>query len=200
LPDHLHFRPAGPQDRAALFSICLLTAASGEDATGRYSDPDYPGLVWAVPYLDFAPRHCFVVDEGGTAIGFVVGTPDTLSFERRLEAGWWPGLRRHYAGRAPRAELDSRVLDYIRAPEASDPAIVARYPAHLHINLLAPARSGGWGRKLIEAELESLRDAGASGVHLGVSDINHRAIGFYRHVGFTELSRSPGAVWFGRQL
>ena len=192
-------RNAGPQDREALFRICLLTADSGQDATALYSDPDYPGLVWSVPYLDFDPAHAFVLDNDGDILGYVVGTSDTFAFERKLDAQWWPFLAEKYAGREPQAKLDAMVLNRIATPPHSDETIARHYPAHLHINLLPPAQSGGWGRRLIEAELESLRKAGASGVHLGVSLTNDRAMGFYRHVGFEEIARSQ-AVWFARSL
>lgn len=199
MSDLPHIRPAGPQDREALFSICLKTADSGVDATALYSDPHYPGQVWSVPYLEFAPEHCFVVDEGGMAVGFVVGTADTAAFERQLDAKWWPMLRSLYAGRKPEARLDANVLDRIATPPHSDPTLIARFPAHLHINVLPHVQSGGWGRKLIEAELDSLRRAGAPAVHLGVSPTNERAIGFYRHVGFERIDRRDG-VWFGMAL
>jgi ribosomal protein S18 acetylase RimI-like enzyme len=189
-------RNARPEDREALFRVCLLTADAGEDASGLYSDPDYPGLVWSVPYLDFAPDHAFVLDHDGAVLGYVVGTPDTAAYERKLDEVWWPALARTYAGRQPKARLDPVVLDRIAIPVHSDPALVARYPATLHINLLPPAQSGGWGRRLIEAELNSLRIAGAPAVHLGVSLTNDRAMGFYRHVGFDEITRGS-AVWFG---
>lgn len=199
MPDLPYIRPARRQDREALFSICLRTADAGEDASALYSDPDYPGQVWAVPYLEFAPEHCFVVDEGGVAVGFVVGTPDTNTYERRLDEQWWPTLRQQYADRRPMAELDPMVLDRIAIPRHSAPDLVASFPAHLHINLLPHVQSGGWGRKLIEAELDSLRRAGAPAVHLGVSPINDRAIGFYRHVGFKQIARNDG-LWFGMVL
>jgi ribosomal protein S18 acetylase RimI-like enzyme len=199
MPDLPHIRPAGPQDRQALFSICVKTADSGVDASALYSDPDYPGLVWSVPYLEFCPQHCFVVDEGGTAVGFVVGTADTAAYERRLDEEWWPALRPLYANRQAIAKLDHAVLDRIASPKHSAPDLIERFPAHLHINLLPLVQSGGWGRKLIEAELDSLRRAHAPAVHLGVSPTNQRAIGFYRHVGFEQIPRSDG-VWFGMTL
>jgi ribosomal protein S18 acetylase RimI-like enzyme len=200
MPEQPRLRPARPQDRRALFEICLKTAAHGADASTLYSDPDYPGLVWSVPYLEFAPAHCFVVDLAGTAVGFVVGAPDTIAFERRLDRDWWPGLRERYAGRQPVAPLDHRVLDHIRSPEQSTGEIVTAYPAHLHINLLPPVQAGGWGRKLIEAELDSLRAAGVPAVHLGVSRFNPRAIGFYEHVGFTRLAAEGDGIIYGMQL
>ena len=192
-------RQGQPRDRAALFEICLRTADTGADATALYSDPDYPGQVWSAPYLELEPRHCFVLDSGGEAVGYVVGTPDTMAFEARLEREWWPALRVRYGDRQPVAAFDGRVLEAIRTPE-SEGELARRYPAHLHINLLPAFQSGGWGRKLIEAELDSLRRVGAPAVFLGVGLTNARAIGFYAHVGFERVEGPANALWFARQL
>ena len=192
-------RQARPEDRAALFSICLLTADAGGDASTLYSDPDYPGLIWSVPYLEFEPEHAFVLDDNGTITGYVVGARDTRAFERQLDAHWWPKLAQKYADRKGTAKFDSKVLDHIRQPSHARAALCDEYPAHLHINLLPPAQSGGWGRKLIEAELNSLRNAGAKALHLGLSLTNDRAYGFYKHIGLTEIGRDD-AIWMGIRL
>lgn len=192
-------RQARPEDRAALFSICLLTADSGADASALYSDPDYPGLVWSVPYLDFAPEHAFVLEDDDAVIGYVLGATDTEAFERRLDADWWPMLAEKYAGREATAKQDKGVLDRIRQPRHSDASLLKRYPAHLHINLLPAAQSGGWGRKMIETELDSLRKAGARAMHLGLSLTNDRAYGFYKHIGLDEIGRDD-AIFMGKQL
>ncbi|PXA98959.1 GNAT family N-acetyltransferase [Nostoc sp. 3335mG] len=195
----MHIRPARPEDRQALFSICLLTANAGTDASALYSDPDYPGLVWSVPYFDFAPNHAFVLADGDEVLGYVVGTPDTQAFEQRLDQEWWPALAKKYAGRTAEAKFDDVVLGRIRQPKHSDPTIAKTHPAHLHINLLPPAQSGGWGRKMIETELNSLRDAGAPAMHLGLSLTNDRAYGFYKHIGLEEIGRGE-AIWMGKTL
>jgi ribosomal protein S18 acetylase RimI-like enzyme len=192
-------RRAHPDDRDALCEVCLRTAASGADATGLYSHRELPGDVWAIPYLLFAPDHAFVLDEGDQVLGYVVGTPDTDAFERRLDAAWWPELRKKYRGWTAQAERDANDLDRLAAPPRTDPRLVARYPAHLHINILPTLQSAGLGRKLIETELRALRAAGASGVHLGCGLRNERAIGFYRHIGFREIERTT-AAWFAMEL
>jgi ribosomal protein S18 acetylase RimI-like enzyme len=126
-----------------------------------------------------------------------------------FRSNWFVGLsisttalpleRERFAGRASEAPHDVRVLDYVRNPPVPDDWLAREYPGHLHINILPHVQSGGWGRKLIETELDSQRAAGAPGVHLGVSPTNYRAIGFYQHVGFTRLDALPGVV-FGRKL
>ena len=174
-------RQARPEDRAALFSICLLTGDAGADASALYSDPDYPGLVWSVPYLDFAPDHAFVLE-------------DRQNFPQlgHIKA-------EKYAGREAATKQDKNVLDRIRRPKHGNASLSGSYPAHLHINLLPPAQSGGWGRRLIETELDSLRKAGAKAMHLGLSLTNDRAYGFYKHIGLDEIGRDE-AIWMGITL
>jgi ribosomal protein S18 acetylase RimI-like enzyme len=192
-------RQARPEDRAALFSICLLTADAGGDGSALYSDPDYPGLIWSVPYLEFEPEHAFVLDDGGAIMGYVVGTKNTRAFEQQLDADWWPVLAEKYAGRDAVAKNDGSVLEYIRHPKHAKTPLADDYPAHLHINLLPAAQTGGWGRKMIEAELASLKDAGAKALHLGLSLTNDRAFGFYKHIGLSEIGRDD-AIWMGKTL
>lgn len=43
------------------------------------------------------------------------------------------------------------------------------------------------GRRMMEAQMKNLRDAGAMGIHLCVAPGNKRALGFYSRMGFTEL-------------
>jgi len=191
----LSIRQARPADRDALFEICLRTADSGVDATALFSDPKLPGYVWAVPYAVLEPDFAFVLARGDRAIGYVVAAPDTVAFERRLETEWWPEVRRAVAGHVASRRLDAGTLERINTPEAHGEWLAADYPAHLHINILPEAQGGGWGRRLIETELDALRRAGIRGVHLGVSPYNERAKGFYRHVGFTDISRGDDVLF-----
>ena len=97
------------------------------------------------------------------------------------------------------------MTDHLSDPGPRIPArahlawLAEHYPAHLHINVLPEAQSGGWGRRLIETELDALRRAGVRGVHLGVSPTNERAKGFYAHLGFDDISRD-GRVIYAKRL
>ena len=195
----LHVRQAEPRDADALFEICLRTADSGTDATALYSDPKLPGYIWAAPYGALEPDFAFVLDDGERAVGYVLAVPDTAAFEARLERDWWPAVRKAVATLAPKAALDAGALGRIAKPEAHLPWLAEHYPAHLHINVLPEAQSGGWGRRLIETELDALRRAGVRGVHLGVSPTNERAKGFYAHLGFDDISRD-GRVIYAKRL
>lgn len=194
--DHAAIRRAAPEDADALFEICLKTADSGQDASALYGDPRLPGYIWAAAYGALEPDFAFLLATADGALGYVLGTPDTAAFADRLEVEWWPEVRRKVAGLTASRPLDARALAYVARPERHPAWLQADYPAHLHINLLPGAQSSGWGRRLIDAELAALRAHGVRGVHLGVSPTNARAIGFYRHLGFEDISRD-GKVLFG---
>jgi ribosomal protein S18 acetylase RimI-like enzyme len=198
VPDYA-IRRATADDRDAIFHICLKTADNGSDGSHLYSDPRLPGFIWAVPYQVLEPDFAFVVDGGEGAVGYVVAAPDTAAFHRRLERDWWPGVRQEIADLKPSRPSDERAINLIRHPEGKDPAMLADYPAHLHINLLPPAQRGGWGRALIETLLAEMRAKGVPGLHLGVSAGNTKVLGFYEKLGFREVAR-PASIYMAMRL
>lgn len=79
------------------------------------------------------------------------------------------------------------------------PNLVKGYPAHLHIDILASHQSQGWGEKMINVLLEKLKDAGISGVHLGMVADNKRAGKFYDRIAFERFSEMSDNGELGRQ-
>lgn len=197
----MRIRGFEPADAEAMYEICLRTGASGQDATGLYRDPDLLGAVFVGPYLAFEPDLAFVgVDDDGVA-GYVIGARDTSSFEERSERDWWPALRERYpVGSFPDGTADARMAGLLHKPPRRGSDVTERYPAHLHIDLLPRVQGGGNGRRLMTTLLAALADAGAPGVHLGVAMANERAIGFYRHIGFTEVVRYTDSLVMARKL
>ena len=187
------------RDRDALYDICLRTGDGGDDATDRYVVPTLLGEVYVGPYLAFEPGLAFVLDDGTGAGGYTLGALDTRAFEARCERDWWPALRDRYplGSQAP-GSADAAVVSLIHRPPVVPDVVVAGHPSHLHIDLLPPWQGGGWGRRLIERLLDALHEAGSPGVHLGVGTGNHRAVGFYRHLGFTQLHAEGGTLYLGR--
>jgi ribosomal protein S18 acetylase RimI-like enzyme len=179
-------RPYRPADLDALYQICLRTGRNGDDATALYRDPWLIGHVHAAPYGIFQPSLAFVAEDDEGVGGYVLGALDTESFEERLEREWWTADQR----KAYRIHHDFR----------SPAEVTARYPSHLHIDMVPRLQGGGNGRRLMNTLTAALREQGSPGVHLGVYAVNTRAVGFYRHVGFTELSSGNGAITFGMDL
>jgi ribosomal protein S18 acetylase RimI-like enzyme len=194
-------RPYRPEDRDALYDVCLRTGDDGGDATSLYRDPHLLGEVYVGPYLEFEPDWAWVVEGDAAVAGYILCAPDTPTFERRCDRDWWPALRGRYPlGAVAAGTADAGVVDLIHDPPRAADALLEHYPAHLHVDLAPEVQGLGLGGALMTVLLDSLRTHGAPGIHLGVSAGNPRAIGFYEHLGFEVLSSSAGGATMGLRL
>ena len=206
-----HIRPYRPGDLDALYEICLLTGDGGQDATSLFADSMLLGHFFAAPYGLFAPSLAFVLEDAQGVGGYILGALDTRAFEEQLESNWWPRLRTRYpdpAAGVPTEQWtpDQHMAHMIHHPWRIPDELAARYPSHLHIDVLPRLQAGGYGRQMTNTLTAALRDRGSRGVHLHVPRGNQRAAGFYRHLGFTELPAAaaelpaPSLRLFGMDL
>jgi GNAT superfamily N-acetyltransferase len=210
--DHLHagaasvhhvavidIRPATLHDLPGAYRVCLRTGDAGGDATGRYRNPDLLGHVYAGPYVVGEPSHALIAaDEDGVA-GYCLAAPDTSAFAAWAASAWWPQLRDQFPRRDD-GTPDAEIIALIHEPPIANRDVLEAYPAHLHIDLLERVRGTGTGRRLVERQLQSLADAGASGCHLFVDASNANAIAFYGHLGWEVLQRTNDAWVMGVSL
>lgn len=198
-------RPYAPFDLPGIYRVCLRTGDSGRDATPLYRDPDLLPHIYAGPYPAADPGLTFVAaDEHGVA-GYIVATADTPAFDAWLERHWWPPLRHRYpvalAADPGDGTQDWQRVAHLHRPDPPEPdALLARYPAHLHIDILPRAQGTGLGRRLMTTLLTALRARGVPGVHLGVGSGNPGAHAFYLRTGFTELRRQDWGSVMVRDL
>lgn len=197
----VRFRPPTGADLPALYRICLLTGRAGDDASADHDDPDLLGHLWVGPQAVADPALCEVVEDDAGLAGYLVGVGSTSGFEAWCEQEWWPALRERYPlGQARRAS-DEALVQSIHRPDVTPAGIAEAFPAHLHINLLPRAQGQGIGRMLIERLIDRLERRGIGGVHLGVDADNARAIAFYRHLGFSDVSvEDDGGLILGLRL
>jgi ribosomal protein S18 acetylase RimI-like enzyme len=193
-------RPYRPSDLAAVYDVCVRTAAAGGDARGMYWSDDLMPDTWAGPYVELEPELAFVLDDDGTVGGYILGCADTPAFTAAYRERWLPKVAGKYP--EPSAAGDSEwLVDCLLRPERMLVPEVVDFPAHLHMDLLPPYQGSGHGRALMETFLAAAARQGAPAVHLGVDPANARALGFYEHLGFRPIeitSREMGAVFLGR--
>lgn len=195
----MDIRPVTPLDLPGTYRVCLLTGDSGQDASGIVRDPDLLGHVYVGPYVLGQPTVGFVPSDAHGVAGYVLGAIDTRAFEAWTARAWWPALRERYPS-GDDDSLDGQLIRRIHRPPIAPDVVVERFPAHLHIDLLARVRGMGLGRGLVERLLEALRERNVSGVHLEVAADNANAIAFYEHLGFRELEQGDDSLLMGREL
>ncbi len=194
----LSIRRYRPDDRAAVYDICVRTADAGGDARGQYSSDDLMPDLFAGPYVELEPELAFVLDDGARAVGYVVGTADTARFVRAYRAEWIPRLADRYPPLAgPPVTPDEVMVDLHHRPERMLLPELAAYPAHLHIDLLPAYQGAGHGRRMLQTFLAAAAAAAAPAVHLGMVTANERARGFYDRLGFHEIPvPDPGPLTY----
>jgi ribosomal protein S18 acetylase RimI-like enzyme len=194
-------RPYRPEDRAAVAEVCVLTGDGGGDSRERFPDPDLLPSIFALPYVEHDPELAFVLDDGGTAVGYVLGTADTPAFVKWFREEWLPPLARRYP-RPP--DPPATPLDWLAGmlhdPERMLVAEVADHPAHLHIDLLPRYQGAGHGRALMTTFLRALGERGVPRVHLQMDPLNVKARAFYDRMGFHEIPVPgfPNGAFLGR--
>lgn len=198
----VELRPYRASDLEALYEICLVTGDLGRDASPLHNDRKALGHIYSAPYGVLEPDHVFVAEDEEGVAGYVVGTHDSDGFTTRLERDWWPALRAHYAA-VPTSELtqaDRDRIAVISRPAGNPPAIVARYPAHIHMNLLPRLRGQHVGTRLLKMWVEQARSAGVIGIHLGANAGNAGGIAFWQSGGFVPIQTIGRTAWFGMTL
>ena len=190
----MKLRPASADDFSAAYRVGLMTGNSGQDASDLFTLPDLIGDIYVGPYLEFCLDTCWVlVDDSSQVVGYVLGCPDTTDFEARCRDEWWPRVQSKYSQSQAITSLDYELLEAIRNPSNASQSLVAQFPAHGHIDLIESAQGQGWGKVMMKTMMNALREMGAPGMFLDVSVHNHRALGFYASIGFTEFSRNEDA-------
>src|SRR5262245_7178074 len=162
-------------DLEALYAISLATGHEGGDASHLYEDRKLIGHIYSAPYALLEPRLALVVEDDGGVAGFAVGTPDTAKWQERLEAEWWPKLRREYSDpAAPAAEWSAaqRRAYAIHHPQRTPRRAIELYPAHLHLNLLERIQGRGAGTRLFAEWMALASQHGIGAVHVGINSAN----------------------------
>lgn len=201
-------RLARPGDEPDAYHVCLKTGDAGKDAESFYrEDPDALGRIFVGPYLKFEPELCLILEDAQGICGYALAAYDSRTFYARYETEWRPDL----CARFPRPQGDpsqwtrlQQVYSWYHQPDYTTPEPYEDFPSHLHIDLLERAQGRGYGRRLMELLLDKLQQRGSPGVHLGVSILNQRAMGFYQRLGFRELLRvgsaQDGCIYMGKSL
>jgi ribosomal protein S18 acetylase RimI-like enzyme len=194
-------RPYKERDRKDVLDVCYKTGYFGEDASPHFGDGFLFGLIFSSYYIDYEPENCFVAEADGAAVGYIIGTPDTIKqkgeYDRRIipkvlgrmftrTLFFHPGDVAFILGLRGYGRFEEELY-------AGD--ILERYPAHLHINLLPGHQRGGLGGRLIGAFEERMREKGARGIHLVTTDQNIKAVPFYRKNGYEIVRELPNILW-----
>ena len=181
-------RTAKVTDLPDLLRVCLETGDSGKDATHLHELPDLVGEIYVAPYVMHEPDFAYALLSDKSVVGYLLGVLDTRAFENILVDNYWPLTKAKYQQfKNEITDSDRELLKDLDKQGFSDESLIAKYPSHLHIDIVEAHQGAGYGKSMIAFLLDELKAAGSTGVHLHMSASNDRARGFYKKFGFVEL-------------
>lgn len=195
-------RKCNISDEKDIMDICYKTGYLGEDMTelGLFNDKLLFGYFFCLYYPRYEPKNGFVaVDtDKGKAVGYVLGTCDTLKQRKRflLKLGWKILMRIFLVTIWNYPETIRSIFQLAGniGIERGLGQIYKEYPAHLHINILPEYQRTGIGEKLLNAFENNIRHC-ASGVHLITTGENVKAIPFYHKNGYSIMGQYSLNIW-----
>jgi ribosomal protein S18 acetylase RimI-like enzyme len=181
-------RTAKVTDLPDLLRVCLETGDSGKDATHLHKLPELVGDIYVAPYVMHEPDFAYALLSDKRVVGYLLGVLDTRAFENILVNNYWPLTKAKYQQfKTEITDSDRELLKDLDKQGFSDESLIAKYPSHLHIDIVEAHQGAGYGKSMIAFLLDELKAAGSTGVHLHMSASNDRARGFYKKFGFVEL-------------
>lgn len=182
------FRPYEATDKQSLRNTCIRTSNPRDELYGD-ERPAYTFLTLTYNdyYTEHEPQNCFVLDDGGEAVGYIICSTNCARWRKIFTEEYLPRLK----------AKKQAYCDYA-LPEIFIHSVFAKeYPAHLHIDIDKPYRNKGYGKMMMDKLIEHLKAEGIGGVQLLVDDDNLGGIRFYQRYGFKILMRSGNNICMG---
>ncbi len=202
LPEKINIRPLDPhKDKQYVRHIACETAFMGRPLEHFMDGRKIFADLMTNYYLYYEPESCFVAEdkERSKVVGYLLGTKDTNRERRISHLFIYPKVVgklltfRYSFGQKTIIHAFRALRSYILDENLRPP--VDKYPAHLHINLLARYRRMGIGTQLMDAFIRYLISCRAKGVHLITTSNNSGAISFYEKYGFNIYRRVETSLW-----
>lgn len=170
--------------------VCFACLNSDEDDDVSESLAEFILHTFCEYYIEKEPENCFVLDDDGKAVGYIICAEDYDKFKAVFDAEYFPRVQ----------HLGEDRIKWATEAYMLHEKFKADYPAHLHIDILPPYQRGGNGGKLVQTLSEHLLSKGIKGVMLTTGTGNVRATNFYRKYGFEELEIYETDIAFGKKL
>jgi GNAT superfamily N-acetyltransferase len=167
--------------------------------------------IWTHQYTFLSPRTCFVLDDGtGRAVGYCIGCPDVVAQGNEYGRYVSGVLERDTTMPEGVADAESKLAWLVDGEfredalaqtagsahwlwmDGNEDLLGEGYRATMHIDLLDEWQGKGWGRKLIDMFVESVRGVAAEGrgIWIGVGTSNAKVVPFYEKQGFRVKTRA----------
>lgn len=176
----ISIRKYRPEDKPALRKILVETSRLPVDTE---KDIRLLELLYNDYYTEVEPENCFVAaDDNDEAVGYIICASDYKKFRKLFMKFYLPEIK----------ELGMKYYFQAYMDIMGHALYAAKYPAHLHINVLNVCQGQGTGTKLMDALKAELKSKGINGLMLSCAADNDGAIRFYKRNSFKVMSVISG--------
>ena len=184
----ISIRKYQPKDKPAVRHILVETSRLPVETE---SDIKLLELLYNDYYTEVEPENCFVaVNEEDEAVGYIICASDYKRFRRNFMKFYLPEIK----------ELGMKYYIQAVMDIMGHALYAAKYPAHLHINVLNVCQGKGTGTELMNALKNELKNNGVKGLMLSCAADNDGAIRFYKRNSFKVLSVLAGGCVMAVEL
>ena len=192
-------RPYQTSDRPGVEAVCVATGLSGR-LPDLFADADLFSKLWLAPFLEGEPESCWVVEDAGQIVGYLVGSAQPgfkrralrclLPYLRQALGRWARGNYRHHppSGRFLRWLFLRSWRETPAAPARAGNIHIKHQPAY--------QGQGNLGAELGETFFSHLRAQGVGAFYIHVF-VAHwlRGYAFYRRLGFRTYDLRPCSLY-----
>jgi ribosomal protein S18 acetylase RimI-like enzyme len=186
-----------PEDRAQVEKICADTGLRGH-LDQLFCDRELFAKIWLAPYLENEPENCFVAEDEGQVVGYIVSALDPQFPKRALRAlapHLATMLRNTLGGRYRRHPESHQFVRWLLLRSWREKPGEPRNSTHLHFNVAEGYRNGELGLDLLATYFRQIRERGFKQFHAVVwAGSGAREIDRYLRLGFEPYSISPTTV------
>jgi ribosomal protein S18 acetylase RimI-like enzyme len=194
-------RPYEARDRSAVRMVCYETGFMGDPVAWMWRDQESFSDIFTGYWTDREPESARVADLNGSVVGYLLGCTDSRNVWNAGKLFTHHAFARGCIARPGTAGVFLRMMTdgmsdaiHHRLPPVT--YYDARWPAHLHIDLLPVCQGRHVGTRLVEGWFETLKAEGIPGCHLQTMAQNTRAIAFFEKIGFAKRGEPEGAPGF----
>ena len=188
------------KDKKAVKEICADTGFLGEPIEKVMDERRFFSYISTAYYLEYEPESCFVMEDKGKVVGYLLGCKDS-----RREQRFFKLVALKTAGKMIKKYLSAKynastrkIIKWLVFHKKVEEPRAPRHYGHLHINLLKPYRNKTNGTKLMKAFFKYLINNNIPGVYAQTFDYKGaKAIKFFKKLGFKEYDRVINNMWKG---
>lgn len=194
MSDEIIIRPYEAADRQAVRQICYETGFMGSSIASQYGDFESYADIFSAYYTDQEPDLAFVATQSGQVVGYALSALDSRKVWSPMMVALRHAITRLACFRAGTFRFYLRsTYDLLRdLGSRHRPSFDrARFPSHVHINLLPSARNGYAARDLMFHSFDRLSERRSPGLHGESLAINRLMINFWSRTLGGSVIESP---------